>query len=51
MDQNLKPILLVSPLALEAEFSPIIDMDLEATIKCTNTGTITCGGPGEVTEE
>ena len=49
MDQNLKPILLVSPLALEAEFLP--SMDFEATVKCTNTGTIKCGDPGEVSEE
>ena len=45
---DLKPILLVSPLALESEFSP--SHDVETGIKCNDVGSIECGTPGEITD-
>ena len=42
---DLKPILLVSPLALESEFSPSFNQE---SVKCNNVGSIECGTPGEI---
>lgn len=44
MEQDLKPVLLVNPLPIEAEYFITLSNEYE----CNDTGTLSCGKPGRL---